>query len=100
MADVDMLKALSNRGQIETEPEEEMQEEEDSDDGEPNMDPRSMSSDGKTLFIDKEKFPENCKIGDEVFITATVTKLGEKYGVVPAEITKKNDVGKEDPTNY
>lgn len=69
----------------------------DSDDDQVQRDPRGMSADGKTLFIDKDMFPDNCKIGDEIIINATVTKHGAKYGVVPGEIVSKSSAGKEEP---
>lgn len=52
------------------------------------VDPRALSADGKTLFIDKELFPPQCKVGDTVLIKASVTKHGAKYGVVPEEISR------------
>ncbi len=51
------------------------------DDEDTEMDPRALSADGETLFIDKDKFPKNTKVGDRCMISATVTKLGAKNGV-------------------
>ena len=91
---LDMMKALAGRGQMEPD-ESEMEDtgEENDDLGNPSVDPRSMSSDGKTIFIDKDMFPDGCKVGDEVMITATVLKHGEKYGISVGEIAKKNANG-------
>ncbi len=93
---LDMMKALmAARTNPATNPDD-LPEEDTSDDSEDDQlqrDPRGMSADGKTLFIDKDMFPDNCKIGDEVLIHATVTKHGAKYGVVPGEIVSKASAG-------
>lgn len=60
-----------------------------------DVDPRGQSADGNTLFIDKERFPPKCKVGDTVIIKATVTKHGAKYGVVPEEITRASGAAGE-----
>lgn len=58
---------------------------------EPMEDPRSASADGNTLYIDKSLFPDGCKAGDKVTITATVESMGTKYGVIPEEIKPANE---------
>lgn len=100
-----ILAALKNRGSRpangmddnepdDTDPGEDM--EPDENDSEPASDPRGMSADGRTLFIDKKMFPSGCQIGDTVKITAQVTKHGDKYGIVPESIAAmKSDDGTE-----
>ena len=97
---LDMLRALQMRGQNQEAelPEEDMGEDEEDDGTEPQLDPRGMSADGETLFIAKDKFPDNCKIGDDIKISATVTKHGSKYGVVVNEIAKANSGFGEEET--
>jgi len=95
-----IMAALQGRGKMGENTDEEMPEGE----GETEeVDPRASSADGGTLFIDKELFPEGCKVGDTVNIKATVTKHGAKYGVVPEEIAAEGGEkqgGSEEEASY
>ena len=69
---------------------------EEGDDMNPMENPEDQSGDGQIMYLPKEMFKSNCKVGEEVVIKGVVEALGSKIGVQPTEVLKYGaDEGEE-----
>jgi hypothetical protein len=59
-------------------------------------DPRAMSQDMQTIFLDSALVPKGVQQGDEIYVCCTVKSLGDKVGLIPEDAYTEDEVDVKD----